>query len=81
MSDADATGMRRRDLLALIGTAAGSAVMYRAMTSLSLASNLWTVDVSARSGEAAASTRMPSVGKAAFIAPEDLAPRPAATTS
>ncbi|HEY2227856.1 MAG TPA: flavin monoamine oxidase family protein [Xanthobacteraceae bacterium] len=29
--------MRRRDLLALIGTTAGSAVMYRAMTSLGLA--------------------------------------------
>jgi monoamine oxidase len=37
MSGADAEGMRRRDLLALIGTAAGSAVMYRAMTSLGLA--------------------------------------------
>jgi monoamine oxidase len=37
MSDADAASMRRRDLLALIGTAAGSAVMYRAMTSLGLA--------------------------------------------
>src|SRR5258708_9162400 len=37
MSDAHATGMRRRDLLALIGTAAGSAAMYRAMTSLGLA--------------------------------------------
>jgi monoamine oxidase len=45
MSDADAptasnpnaSRMRRRDLLALIGTAAGSAVMYRAMESLSLA--------------------------------------------
>jgi monoamine oxidase len=37
MSDAHAIRMRRRDLLALIGTTAGSAVMYRAMTSLSLA--------------------------------------------
>ena len=45
MSDADApttskpnaSKIRRRDLLALIGTAAGSAVMYRAMESLSLA--------------------------------------------
>ena len=37
MSKGDATSMRRRDLLALIGTAAGGAVMYRAMTSLSLA--------------------------------------------
>src|SRR5229473_5155641 len=37
MSDAHATGMRRRDLLALIGTAAGGAAMYRAMTSLGLA--------------------------------------------
>jgi monoamine oxidase len=37
MSKGDATRMRRRDLLALIGTAAGGAVMYRAMTSLSLA--------------------------------------------
>ncbi|HEY6255625.1 MAG TPA: flavin monoamine oxidase family protein [Xanthobacteraceae bacterium] len=37
MSDAHAARMRRRDLLALIGTAAGSAVMYRAMESLSLA--------------------------------------------
>jgi monoamine oxidase len=37
MSKGDATRMRRRDLLALIGTTAGGAVMYRAMTSLSLA--------------------------------------------
>jgi monoamine oxidase len=37
MSDAQATGMRRRDLLTLIGTVAGGAVMYRAMTSLGLA--------------------------------------------
>src|SRR5580693_2095715 len=37
MSDAHATGMRRRDLLALIGTAAGGAAMYQAMTSLGLA--------------------------------------------
>jgi monoamine oxidase len=45
MSDADApttskpnaSKIRRRDLLAFIGTAAGSAVMYRAMESLSLA--------------------------------------------
>lgn len=37
MSKGDATHMRRRDLLALIGTTAGGAVMYRAMTSLSLA--------------------------------------------
>ena len=37
MSDAHAAGMRRRDLLALIGTAAGGAAMYRAMTSLGLA--------------------------------------------
>src|SRR5580704_7361179 len=37
MSKGEATRMRRRDLLALIGTAAGGAVMYRAMTSLSLA--------------------------------------------
>src|ERR1700732_2632536 len=37
MSDAHAASMRRRDLLALIGTAAGGAAMYRAMTSLGLA--------------------------------------------
>ncbi len=37
MPDAQATGMRRRDLLTLIGTVAGGAVMYRAMTSLGLA--------------------------------------------
>ena len=37
MSEREATNMRRRDLLALIGTAAGGAVMYRAMTSLGLA--------------------------------------------
>ncbi|HWF97360.1 MAG TPA: flavin monoamine oxidase family protein [Xanthobacteraceae bacterium] len=37
MSDTHATGMRRRDLLTLIGTAAGGAVMYRAMESLGLA--------------------------------------------
>ena len=37
MSEANAGAMRRRDLLALIGTVAGSAVMYRAMTSLGLA--------------------------------------------
>jgi monoamine oxidase len=34
----DAQGVRRRDLLALIGTVAGSAAMYHAMTSLGLAS-------------------------------------------
>jgi len=37
MSEREATNMRRRDLLALIGTAAGSAVMYRAMSSMGLA--------------------------------------------
>jgi monoamine oxidase len=37
MPDAQQTSIRRRDLLALIGTAAGSAAMYRAMTSLGLA--------------------------------------------
>jgi len=37
MAEAPASRMRRRDLLALIGTTAGSAVMYRAMQSLSLA--------------------------------------------
>jgi len=37
MSESRTAPMRRRDLLALIGTTAGSAVMYRAMTSLSLA--------------------------------------------
>ena len=37
MSHAHAASMRRRDLLALIGTAAGGAAMYRAMTSLGLA--------------------------------------------
>src|ERR1700722_17123010 len=37
MSEARATGMRRRDLLALIGTAAGGAAMYGAMTGLGLA--------------------------------------------
>src|SRR5215467_8607260 len=37
MSEREATNIRRRDLLALIGTAAGSAAMYRAMTSLGLA--------------------------------------------
>src|SRR5207248_4288246 len=33
----DGANMRRRDLLALMGIAAGSAAMYRAMTSLSVA--------------------------------------------
>src|SRR5258708_35162537 len=37
MSEREATNMRRRDLLALIGTAAGGAVMYRAMSSMGLA--------------------------------------------
>src|SRR5215467_3945505 len=37
MSEREATNIRRRDLLALIGTAAGGAVMYRAMTSMGLA--------------------------------------------
>src|SRR5260370_21659103 len=37
MSEREATSMRRRDLLALIGTAAGGAVMYRAMSSMGLA--------------------------------------------
>jgi monoamine oxidase len=37
MPDAQPTGMRRRDLLALIGTVAGSAAMLRAMTSLGVA--------------------------------------------
>src|SRR5262249_30417834 len=37
MSEREDTSMRRRDLLALIGTAAGGAGMYRAMTSLGLA--------------------------------------------
>jgi len=37
MSEGDATGIRKRDLLALIGMAAGGAVMYRAMTSFGLA--------------------------------------------
>ena len=37
MSEPEATNMRRRDLLALIGTAAGGAVMYRAMSSMGVA--------------------------------------------
>jgi len=37
MSGTHETSIRRRDLLALIGTAAGSAAMYRTMTSLGLA--------------------------------------------
>ena len=37
MSERDDTTMRRRDLLALVGTAAGGAAMYRAMSSLGLA--------------------------------------------
>src|SRR6202158_1780198 len=37
MSDAHANGMCRRDLLALIGTAAGGAAMYQAITSVGLA--------------------------------------------
>src|SRR5258708_25863092 len=37
MSEREATNMRRRDLLALMGTAAGGAVMYRAMSSMGLA--------------------------------------------
>src|SRR6201993_4321997 len=37
MSDKEATSVRRRDLLALIGVAAGSAAMYHAMASLGLA--------------------------------------------
>ena len=37
MTERDAFPVRRRDLLAMIGTAAGSSVMYQAMTSLGLA--------------------------------------------
>src|SRR5215468_6776358 len=37
MTEREATNMRRRDLLALIGTAAGGAVMYRAMSSMGFA--------------------------------------------
>ena len=37
MSEGDATGIRKRDLLALIGMAAGGAVMYRAMSSMGFA--------------------------------------------
>ena len=39
MQVGDGTALRRRDLLALIGTVAGSAAMYQAMTSLGLASD------------------------------------------
>src|ERR1700756_3454083 len=38
MSDPASRGMRRRDLLSLIGAAAGGAMMYQAMTSLGFAS-------------------------------------------
>src|SRR3954447_10893131 len=38
MQDEGKTGLRRRDLLALVGTVAGSAAMYQAMTSLGFAS-------------------------------------------
>jgi monoamine oxidase len=38
MQDEGRTGLRRRDLLALIGTVAGSSAMYQAMTSLGFAS-------------------------------------------
>jgi monoamine oxidase len=38
MQDEDNTGLRRRDLLALIGTVAGSSAVYQAMTSLGFAS-------------------------------------------
>src|ERR1700692_3769881 len=37
MPDVHAAGIRRRDLLARIGRAAGGAAMYRAMTSLGVA--------------------------------------------
>src|SRR5580693_454323 len=37
MSDPASSGMRRRDLLSLIGAAAGGTAMYHAMTSLGLA--------------------------------------------
>src|SRR6516225_2326302 len=37
MSEREATNMRRRDLLALIGTVASGAVMYRAMSSMGFA--------------------------------------------
>ena len=47
MQDEGKTGLRRRDLLALIGTVAGSAAMYQAMTSLGFASESAT---RARSG-------------------------------
>src|SRR4029079_3164955 len=38
MQDEGKTGLRRRDLLSLIGTIAGSSAMYQAMTSLGFAS-------------------------------------------
>ena len=38
MQDEGETGLRRRDLLSLIGTVAGSSAMYQAMTSLGFAS-------------------------------------------
>jgi monoamine oxidase len=38
MQDENKTGLRRRDLLSLIGTIAGSSAMYQAMTSLGFAS-------------------------------------------
>ncbi len=37
MSDSEQHGTSRRDLLKLIGTVAGSAAMYQAMTSLGVA--------------------------------------------
>ena len=39
MQDGRVTAMSRRDLLSLIGTVAGSAAMYQAMTSLGFASD------------------------------------------
>src|SRR5213079_2096665 len=38
MQDKDETGLSRRDLLSLVGSVAGSAAMYQAMTSLGFAS-------------------------------------------
>src|SRR5258707_10458593 len=73
MSERDETSMRRRDLLALIGTAAGGAAMYRAMSSLGLAAeSTYTGPIRLEGDPRGASVLILGAGLAGMVAAYEL---------
>src|SRR5215471_16382690 len=73
MSEPEATNMRRRELLALIGTAAGGAVMYRAMSSIGLAAeSTYTGPIKLEGDPKGASVLILGAGLAGMVAAFEL---------